>query len=337
MLYFRSCRNFGKSTKILLAQRQNFKKPSLLQNNDKYELVTKLLNAENEIMESERKEQKKIQNVDDLKGQIEKLTKEKKELALEFITLKTNFMNVTKDLNKELTKNEELGVELLTLVNQKKSMESRQEAISQERDQLKKEHVKLTHEMSLMQGAMRDVEDKLSNEQELCERLRAEKLRADMELQRLSIEAEKDKVLMDRSLTGVQRERDTEIMTLRKSAETEQKRFAEQKLQMQTKMKEIEKKQRVSQRKLADLEKETAQRIQEENRIKAENAALEHRIKTLTENYRSKLLEYLNDQSSVEGEGEEQRKKMMNDLTNNYQRIEEKNQRTVADLRKKKL
>ena len=38
--------------------------------NDKYELVTKLLNAENEIMESERKEQKKISNVEDLKGKI---------------------------------------------------------------------------------------------------------------------------------------------------------------------------------------------------------------------------------------------------------------------------
>ena len=40
--------------------------------NDKYELVTKLLNAENEIMESERKEQKKISNVEDLKGKEKK-------------------------------------------------------------------------------------------------------------------------------------------------------------------------------------------------------------------------------------------------------------------------
>ena len=143
--------------------------------NDKYELVTKLLNAENEIMESERKEQKKMSNVEDLKSQIIKLTKEKKELAMEFITLKTNYMNVTKDLNKELSKNEELGVELLTLVNQKNAMESEQNAISLERDQLKKEHVKLTHEMSLMQGSMRDSEDKLHNEQELSERLRGKR------------------------------------------------------------------------------------------------------------------------------------------------------------------
>ena len=38
--------------------------------NDKYELVTKLLNAENEIMESERKEQKKMSNSEELKAMV---------------------------------------------------------------------------------------------------------------------------------------------------------------------------------------------------------------------------------------------------------------------------
>jgi coiled-coil domain-containing protein 78 len=302
--------------------------------NDKYELVTKLLNAENEIMESERKEQKKMSNVDELKSKIIKLTKEKKDLAMEFITLKTNYMNVTKDLNKELSKNEELGVELLTLVNQKNAMESEQNAISLERDQLKKEHVKLTHEMSLMQGAMRDIEDKLNNEQELSERLRADKLRADMELSRLAIEAEKDKVVMDRNLTGIQRDRDTETMTLRKASEQEQKRFAEQKLAMQGKLKEYETSVRKLERAGVDMQKDQGQRMQEENRLKAENAALEHRIKSLTDNYRSKLLEYLNENNNADGEGEEQRKTMMADLTSNYQRAEEKRNREIKQLRK---
>ena len=40
--------------------------------NDKYELVTKLLNAENEIMESERKEQKKMSNSEELKAMVSK-------------------------------------------------------------------------------------------------------------------------------------------------------------------------------------------------------------------------------------------------------------------------
>ena len=92
--------------------------------------------------------------------------------------------------------------------------------------------------MSLMQGSMRDIEDKLHSEQEISERLRVEKLKADMELGRLGIESDKDKVLMDRNLSSIQRDRDTEQMTLRKASEQEQKRFAEQKIIMQGKLKE---------------------------------------------------------------------------------------------------
>ena len=48
--------------------------------NDKYELVTKLLNAENEIMESERKEQKKMSNSEELKAMVsKKKTRRKKQ------------------------------------------------------------------------------------------------------------------------------------------------------------------------------------------------------------------------------------------------------------------
>jgi hypothetical protein len=229
----------------------------------------------------------------------------------------------------------ELGVELLTLVNQKNAMESEQNAISLERDQLKKEHVKLTHEMSLMQGSMRDIEDKLHSEQEISERLRVEKLKADMELGRLGIESDKDKVLMDRNLSSIQRDRDTEQMTLRKASEQEQKRFAEQKIIMQGKLKEMEHALRKHERNNIDLQKDQGMRMQEENRLKAENAALEHRIKSLTDSYRSKLLEYLNENNNAEGEGEEQRKQMMSDLTKNYARVEEKHTRTIKECRKK--
>ena len=173
----------------------------------------------------------------------------------------------------------------------------------------------MTHEMSLMQGSMRDIEDKLHSEQEISERLRVEKLKADMELGRLGIESDKDKVLMDRNLSSIQRDRDTEQMTLRKASEQEQKRFAEQKIIMQGKLKEMEHALRKHERNNIDLQKDQGMRMQEENRLKAENAALEHRIKSLTDSYRSKLLEYLNENNNAEGEGEEQRKQMMSDLT----------------------
>ena len=66
-------------------------------------------------------------------------------------------------------------------------------------------------------------------------------------------------------------------MTLRKASEQEQKRFAEQKLATAGKLKELETQVRRQERKGVDLQKDVGQRMQEENRLKAENAALEHR------------------------------------------------------------
>ena len=108
---------------------------------DKYELVTKLLNAENDILEMEMKEQKKVRSTEDLETKIKTLTKEKKDLAMEFVTLKNNFVNLNKEYKAELAKNEELGVELLTLVNQKNAIEAEKKNLTDERDGLKKANV----------------------------------------------------------------------------------------------------------------------------------------------------------------------------------------------------
>ena len=60
----------------------------------------------------------------------------------------------------------------------------------------------------------------------------------------------------------------------------------------------------------ADLQQNT----QDLNKEKATNTALEHKLTSLTENYRSKLLDYLNE-GSGDGLGAEQSKKMVGDLT----------------------
>ena len=114
---------------------------------DKYELVTKLLNAENDILEMEMKKEKKQKGTEDLEQRIQALSKEKKDLAMEFVTLKNNFVNLNKEYKAELAKNEELGVELLTLVNQKMPLKRRKN-LSNERDGLKKGNVQLRQEIA---------------------------------------------------------------------------------------------------------------------------------------------------------------------------------------------
>lgn len=86
-------------------------------------MVTKLLNAENDILELEMREETKEQNIRELTVALEKATDDKKELAMEFVSLKTNYVNLTDEHKKECQKTQQLGVELLTLANQRKTLQ----------------------------------------------------------------------------------------------------------------------------------------------------------------------------------------------------------------------
>lgn len=80
--------------------------------------------------------------------------------------MRQNYSNLNDDLKKELQKNEELGVELLTLVNQKNAVMSEREALLRERDSLRADQTGMSTRIQKMTAAKRDLEDKLRVEQE---------------------------------------------------------------------------------------------------------------------------------------------------------------------------
>jgi len=49
---------------------------------------------------------------------------DKREIEIEFVALKKNFLNLSQDLDGEKAKNENLGIELVNLVNENKALES---------------------------------------------------------------------------------------------------------------------------------------------------------------------------------------------------------------------
>jgi coiled-coil domain-containing protein 78 len=300
---------------------------------DKYELVTKLLNAENDILEMEMKEQKKVQSTDDLESKIKSLTKEKKDLAMEFVTLKNNFVNLNKEYKAELAKNEELGVELLTLVNQKNAIEAEKKNISNERDGLKKANVQLRQEVAEVQAASRETENRLRMEREKTQDLTSEKAKVEMELDRNRVEFEKRGVMLEKSVTELQRERDNELMTVRKGGEVEQKRYEERQMALSKTNADLETRLRQTHRKLMEAEKQLSKALQDLSTAESNNSSLENKVKAMTDNYRSKLLEYLSEARSG-GHGEEQRQSIINEMTQTYKVAEERMSRQLEESRR---
>ena len=115
--------------------------------------------------------------------------------------------------------------------------------------------VQLRQEIAEVQSANRETENRLRMEQERSQKLTADKAKVEMTLERSRVEFEKRGVLLEKSVTEIQRERDNELLNIRKGGETEQKRYEEKQLKLSKNLTDLETRLRQTHRKLMDSEK----------------------------------------------------------------------------------
>ena len=110
------------SKALVELQIENTKLQEIIQN-DKFENNAKLLHAENDVLESNIKEERAAKAIQDLQDKLRDALDEKKEIEIEFVALKKNFINLQQDLDAEKAKNDNLGLELINLVNENKVLQ----------------------------------------------------------------------------------------------------------------------------------------------------------------------------------------------------------------------
>ncbi len=90
--------------------------------NEKYDSNNKLLNAEGDLISLNMKEEQALQQIADLQDKIRDLAQDKREIEMEFVALKKNFISAHTELEGERKKNENIGVELINVVNENKAL-----------------------------------------------------------------------------------------------------------------------------------------------------------------------------------------------------------------------
>ncbi|CAH1772742.1 unnamed protein product [Owenia fusiformis] len=89
---------------------------------DKFELTNKILALENDLLEVELERNKYKSESHNAKERLAEMEKDRKDLADEYVTLKTNYIAINKDHEQQSAKLEELSMELLNLVNAKATL-----------------------------------------------------------------------------------------------------------------------------------------------------------------------------------------------------------------------
>lgn len=260
---------------------------------EKYEIVTKLLNAENDILEFEMREEQTSQRGKELEESVKNMAEEKKELAMEFVALKQNYVQLNASYQTECTKNQQLGVEVLSLANQKSMSSTKVSELEAYKLRTESELVELEAKMTDLQKLSGTVQDDLATERRTSETLRSEKAHVQLELQSTVVKMETLRLELDKSSQEQAKARDDELVKLKEGLDNELSRAQSQREAAVERAKELEWKLKQSQRQVAELDTALARKTEEVLESSTLTAKLSAQLESKEEEYRTKLMQFL--------------------------------------------
>lgn len=101
-----------------------------------FKVNSQLLHADNDILEQNIKSEKQAQVILELQDKLRDSLEEKREFEIEFVALKKNYLNVKQDLEHERVKNENIGLEIVNLVNENKVLQSQKKFVGEQKEQV---------------------------------------------------------------------------------------------------------------------------------------------------------------------------------------------------------
>ncbi|KAJ8364166.1 hypothetical protein SKAU_G00129970 [Synaphobranchus kaupii] len=250
-----------------------------------FELKNKILSQENELMKIEIERDSLQRDIQHTRGRLQLADKGHKELADEYITLKSNHLALSEAHEMEVCRNEELSAELLGLAKAQDSLLRQQE--NQARSQAL--YGETAHELERVRALV----SRMSQH-----RVRPEELAA----------SQQERKALERNILGNQDEIKEELERMKKSYEGQQRRLEEKVVAMGKEQQENKRAIRSTQHKLAEQSAALLSSQSQLKEVETENSRLQLQVKELNEEYRARLVRYLQDLAEYvdglnEGEG----------------------------------
>ncbi|XP_036406853.1 coiled-coil domain-containing protein 78 [Megalops cyprinoides] len=239
---------------------------------ENFELKTKILSQENQLMELEIERDRLKRDLQYTRGRLQGVDKSHKDLADEYITLKSNYLALSEVHEKEVARNEELSAELLGLAKSQDALLRQQENQARSRAL----YGEAAHELERVRALVSRMSQR---------RVRPEDLAA----------SEKERKALERSLIGNQDQIKEELERLKKSYEEQQRRLEEKVVAMGKEQQENKRAIRSTQHKLAEQSAALLSSQSQLKEVEAENSRLQMQVKELNEEYRARLVRYLQD------------------------------------------
>lgn len=259
-----------------------------------YDINNRLLYAENEILAANMKEEKALQAINEMQDKLKEALEEKREIEIEFVALKANYIRLSNQLSEEKLKNENLSIEVINLVNANKALSGDADYLSKVKGDSSKSQEKLLLDIDRLTSRNRDLEEALINSRSEIEKLKSEALKYEINAQRLQVEYENKKNELERVYIEIAHRRDKETTNKISAAEIELKRARDKVELGDSDVTSLHRQLKAANRKIAELEDNLSEYQKHDSEMTSEVQRLQIQLEEMRGNLRTKLIQTMN-------------------------------------------
>lgn len=279
------------SKNFIEVQIENTKLIEMMQN-EKYDANNKMVGQENEILALNMREEEALKLVDEFQAKIKRLMEEKRELEIEFVALKQNFLNLRDALEEEKKKNENLGLELINVVNENKALQSELNMAYKSSSNATEDGAKLSNRFDNLQRQYDDQREALLMAKAEIEKLKNEIMRYQIKDEQYKLDVEAKKLDLEKGYIDMAKDKEKDMRNMSKQAEDNLQKNLQDKMVFESQRMELMAKTKQSQRKIDELEEKIKELIGQTRDLKSENAQLKTSMDEKDNLYRAKLMQY---------------------------------------------
>ncbi|KAM6289176.1 coiled-coil domain-containing protein 78 [Aegotheles albertisi] len=236
---------------------------------ESFELKNMVLGLENRVRELELCSEKVTGERDALRERLHALETSRKELADEYIILKSNYLALGNQLDQEVMKNEELSLQLLNLANARSTLPGTEDNRSPPMANESSAELETVRATVRRPSARKYPEDVVASEHQLQN--------------------------LERNLLGNQDHIKVELEKLKQTYDSQQQKLEEKVTTMGKELQEAKGAIGDTQQKLVEQSAVLLSSQSQLREVEAENSQLQLQLKELNEKYRSRLAQYIKD------------------------------------------
>ena len=282
------------SKALIELQIENTKLQEIIQN-DKFDNNSKLLHAENDVLESNIKEERAAEAIQDLQEKLRDSLDEKKEIEIEFVALKKNFINLQQEIDSEKAKNDNLGLELINLVNENKALQDHSNRVNLKQSDISTEHQRLIRKVEKLETDLYDKREAIVVAQGEIERLKSELVRADIAGQQNQQDYESRKMELEKEYIELSKRNLHEMDSIKVEDKNYHKKNALDKELWDGERIDYQKKIKQLNRKIEELT-DDLRLLEEQNiELKSDKNRLTLQVEEMRSAFRNKLTKYMNE------------------------------------------